>query len=115
MFDNLAKEIIYYSLVPVWVLELICFILIVKKKKDKDDYKFNYMIKVILMIIDGMVLSLLIGYSVWTISKMVSNGVVFPNIIYIIILVLLIVALAVLLFATCKKLYNSFENKETFD
>ena len=110
MFDNLTREVIYYSLIPVVVLALIDLLLVLIKKKDKDKYKFNYIIKIILMIIDSVVLSLLIGYSVWATIRFIQNGTISSNIIYVIIFVILIIALLLLLIITCKKLYNSFDS-----
>ena len=114
MFDNLTKEIIYYSLIPVFILALIALILLFMKKKDKNKYKFNYMIKTILMIIDSMVLSLLVGYSVWATERYIRNGTLSANILYVILFIVLIGALAFLLFITCYKLYKSFNYRDEY-
>lgn len=115
MFDNLTKEIIYYSLIPVIILALTGLVLILMKKKNENKHQFGYVIKVILMLIDSMVLSLLVGYSVWATARFIRNGTLFSNIVYVIIFMLLIAALIVLLVITCKRIYTSFKNKETFD
>ena len=118
MFNNLTKEIIYYSLIPVAVLALICLILLIIRKKENNSYKFNYVIKILLMLIDSIVLSLIIGYSIWATARFIRNGTLSSNIIYVIIFIILIFALAILLLFTCMKLYNNLssnyiEEKET--
>ena len=115
MFDNLTKEIIYYSLIPVIILALICLVLLFARKKNDNYYKYNYLIKIILMLIDGMVLSLIVGYAVWAVERFIRNGTFFSNIIYVIIFILLILALTVLLILTCRKLYKNLNsNKESY-
>lgn len=110
MFDNLTKEIIYYSLIPVAILAIFAFILLFIKKKSDSYYKYNYIIKTILLLIDGIVLSLLIGYSVWATMRFINNNTLSNNIIYVILFAVLIVALILLLITTCVKLYKSFSN-----
>ena len=114
MFNNLTKEIVYYSLIPVVILAIIALVLLFIKKKNNDKYKFNYLIKVILMLIDGMVLSLLVGYSIWATERYIRNGTVSSNIIYVIIFVVLIAILVFLLFITCNKLYKSFNYRDDY-
>ena len=111
MFSNLTKEIIYYSLIPVAILTLICLVLLIIRKKENNAFKYNYIIKILLMLIDGIVLSLIIGYSVWATARFIRNGTLSANIIYVIIFVVLIFALAILLLFTCMKLYNNLSNK----
>ena len=122
MFDNLTKEIIYYSLIPVAILALVCLILLFVKKKSDNSYKYNYLIKIFLMLIDSMVLSLIIGYAIWVTERFIRNGTLSSNIIYVIIFIVLIVSLIVLLIITCTKLYRDLntsnddylEEKETY-
>ena len=111
MFNNLTKEIIYYSLIPVAVLFLIGLIILLIKKKSNNVYKYNYIIKVILMLIDSMVLSLIIGYSIWATLRFINNGTLASNIIHVIIFIVLIAMLIILLVTTCSKLFKSFNNK----
>ena len=108
MFDNLTKEIIFYSLIPVVILALIGLVLVVVKKKDEKKYKYDYLIKIILLLINGLVLPLLIGYSVWATKRFITNNTLGLNIGYVIIFTILIIALAVLLTLTTYKLYRSF-------
>ena len=110
MFDNLTKEIIYYSLIPVAILSLICLILLFIKKRSDNSYKYNYLIKILLMLIDSMVLSLIIGYAVWVTGRFIRNGTFATNIIYVIIFLVLIIALTILLIVTCTKLYQNLGN-----
>ena len=110
MFDNLTKEIIYYSLIPVAILAFVALILLVIRKRSDSYYKYNYVIKTILLLIDGLVLSLLIGYSVWATMRFINNNTLSANLLYVIIFVVLNIALATLLIITCVKLYKSFNN-----
>lgn len=114
MFDNLTKEIIYYSFIPVILLAIIGLVLLVVKKKEDNKYKYNYVIKIILMLIDGLVLSLLIGYAVWATERFIRNGTVSSNVIYILLFVVLIIALIVLLVLTCTKLYHNLNNNDNY-
>ena len=115
MFNNLTKEIIYYSLIPVMVLVLINLILIIINKRDDNSYKFNYLIKINLMIIDGMVLSLLIGYSVWITLRFIRNGTLVSNMLYVLLFVILIVALVILLLFTCNRLYTNLNGEDEYE
>ena len=115
MFDNLTKEIIYYSLIPVVVLFMIALILLIIKKKENNSYKFNYLIKIILMIVDRAVLAWIIGYSTWATGRFIKMGTLSSNIIYVLIFVVLIIALTVLLAITCMKLYNNLNNRNIYE
>ena len=110
MFDNLTKEIIYYSLIPVFIIAVLGLIfLIVSKLKKDSDYKYNYIIKVILLIIIGLVLPLIIGYSLWRYNNYLANGTITANIGYLILLLVLVIILVILLITISVKLYRSFK------
>ena len=116
MFDNLTKEIFIYSLIPAFVIALICIILIVvSKKKGENAYKFNYVIKVLILLIVGLVLPLITGYSIWVYERMVAKNILASNIFYLLLLIALIIALIALLIAACYKLFQSFNNREELE
>ena len=116
MFDNLTKEIFIYSLIPAFVIALICIILIVvSKKKGENAYKFNYAIKVLILLIVRLVLPLITGYSIWVYERMVSKNILASNIFYLLLLIALIIALIALLIAACYKLFQSFHDREELE
>lgn len=115
MFDNLTKEIIYYSLIPVTILFISALVFLIIKKRENNSYKFNYLIKIILMLIDSAVLALIIGYSTWATARFIKMGTLASNIIYVLIFIVLIVALTVLLVITCAKLYNNINNRGIYE
>ncbi len=112
MFDNLTKEIIYYSLIPVAVIVFICLILLLLKKRSENAYKYNYVTKILLMLVDSMVLSLITGYAIWATLRFIRKGTLSANILYFIIFIVLIISLIILLIVTCMKLYKDINYKE---
>ena len=96
MFNNLTEEIIYLSMVPVIVIVLIDVIaFIIMRKKDKS-FRFNYLIKISLLIADAFVLPLIGGYTIWIISRYADEGTVVNNFLYIALLIFLWVVLLTL-------------------
>lgn len=112
MFSNLTKEIIYYSLVPVCLIVVIVLLLILFRKKENNEYKYNYLIKVFLLLIIGLVLPLITGYTIWVYEKFASNNSLTSNILYMVLLGALIVALIILLLINCVKFYKSLKKEE---
>ena len=105
MFDNLTKEIFYYSLIPAGVIAIIVLILLfISKKNENVYYKYNYYIKTALLIIIGLVLPLIIGYTIWVFERFINKNLVSSNLIYMILLVALIISLIVFLIVICHKL-----------
>ena len=115
MFDNLTMEIFYYSLIPVAILFLIALLVLLFTRKKENQYKYNYIIKVLLMICLGLVIPLMIGYGIWTFGRYQSKGILTDNLGYIILLSVVIIALIVLLIIICRKLYKSFDRKKSFN
>ena len=114
MFDNLTKEIFDYSVIPVAVIVIIVLILLViGKKKDNNYFKYNYFIKILLLIIIGLVLPLITGYTIWKYEKYSIDGTLSSNIIYMILLVMLIILLIILLIVICNKLLKGIKKDET--
>ena len=89
MFDNLTKEIIYLSLIPVVIILLIDLIAFLFKKKKDDNFKFNYFIKVSLIIANAIVLPLIGGYTIWVILSYIKRGILLKNIWYVALIVFL--------------------------
>ncbi len=121
MFNNLTKEIILYSLIPVAILAVInLFILFLSKSSDKNAHRFNYLIKIGLLLIIGLVLPLILGYTIWIGKNYITSGTIASNIGYMILLGVLIVALMILLIVISTRLYKSFgevskENVEEYE
>ena len=66
MLDNLNNEVIFYSVIPVAIVALIILVLLLfGKKKNNNYHEYNYSIKVLLAILITLVLSIMIGYSIW--------------------------------------------------
>ena len=113
MFDNLTKEIFIYSVIPVAIMVFIVLLLLfIGKKKDNDYYKYNYAIKILLNLIIGLVLPLIIGYTIWVFLRFANRGIIMANIIYIVILLALIIALIFLFIVVCRKMFNGLRNSE---
>ena len=111
MLDNLSKEMFYYSVIPVLVVAIIGLVVLIlgsKKKNAAHKYRYNYIVKVLLIIIISLVLPLVIGYTIWLTKRYVSSGILFNNIGYVIVLSLLALALIILLIIICRKLYERF-------
>lgn len=96
MFNNLPKEIIWFSMIPViiiLVIDLIAFLLI--RKKDKG-FRFNYLIKISLLVANSFVLPLIGGYTIWIILKFINEGILLDKILYVALLIFLWITLLVL-------------------
>ena len=118
MFSNLTKEIFIYSVIPAAILAVVILILlIVGKKKDNNFFKYNYFIKILLLIIIGLVLPLIIGYTIWRYESFTSKSTLGSNILYMVLLIVLIISLIVLLVVVCNKLLKSVrkDNQELID
>ena len=114
MFSNLTKEIIYYSVIPVAILFVIILLLFIGKKKDNNIYKYNYFIKVLLLIIIGLVLPLITGYSIWIYERFTNKGILSSNILYMLLLGILIVSLIVLFVYICTKIVKGIDREKVF-
>ncbi len=98
MFDNLTREIIFLSVVPVAVIllaDLIAFIVL--RKKEKQKFRFNYFIKISIILAIGFVLPLIIGYTIWVIVSFSTKKILYDNILYVTLLIFLSLCLFVLL------------------
>ena len=98
MFNNLPKEIIYYSMIPVCIIVLIDVILflIFHKKKEKS-FMFNILIKFSMMVAITFVLPLICGYTWWVIESFLRREILFDNFTYIILLIFLSLSLLTLI------------------
>ena len=115
MFNNLTKEIMIYSLVPAFLIAIVVLLLIICKKKENKTYKFNYIVKVLLMVIIGLVLPLIAGYTIWIYEKFTSKDILSSNILYMILLCFLVIALVILFIINCRKLVKSFKKEELIE
>ena len=114
MFNNLTKDILYYSLVPFIVAAIIVLIImIVGKKKGNNYYKYDYIIKVAFFIIIALVLPLISGYTIWVYERIINRGLVSSNIMYMILLGVLVISLVILLFVAFRKLSKSFPKSQS--
>ena len=113
MFNNLTKEIFIYSVIPaVAIALLVLIILILGKKKENIYYKYNYVVKTLLLLIIGLVLPLIMGYTIWVMERFINKNLVSSNILYIVILVILIISLIALLIMICRKLLKGIEQNK---
>lgn len=96
MFNNLTEEIIYLSMVPVIVIILIDIIaFFIMRKKDKG-FRFNYLIKISLLIANAFVLPLIGGYTIWIILRYQDEGTLINHFLYIALLIFLWIVLLTL-------------------
>ena len=96
MFNNLTKEIICLSMIPVIIIVVIDLIAFLVMRKKEKSYRFNYLIKISLLIANAFVLPLIGGYTIWIIMKFNSEGVLLNNILYVALLVFLWIVLLTL-------------------
>ena len=109
MFDNLTTEMLYYSVIPVVVIALITLFVLIFARKKENNYKYSYLIKIFLIIMDSLVLPLILGYTIWLIVRYLNKGILLSNIVLIIIFSLLIIALITLMVIVFRKLYKEID------
>lgn len=113
MLENISKEIFYYSVVPVAIISLIIIILLILgKKKSNNYYKFDYVIKILIAILIGFVLSIMTGYTVWVIMRLIDLETVSDNILNIALLIVIDMALLASLIIMFVKVYKSVDYNE---
>lgn len=114
MFNDLTKEIIYLSMIPVAIIVLIDLIAFFVMRKKEKSFRFNYLIKISLMIANSFVLPLIGGYSLWIILKYVNEGVLINNMMYVSLLIFLwIVLLTLFIWIYMKTNKELNEDRET--
>ncbi len=115
MFDNLPKEVILFSMIPVIVIvvvDLIAFLFMIKKEKG---FKFNYFIKISLLVANAFVLPLIGGYTIWTILKFINKGVLENNILYVALLIFLWIVLFILFIWVYMKARRELKSDEQLE
>ena len=114
MLDNLTREIVLYSLVPVVIIVIIDFIayFVMRKKEENERFSFNYFIKVSLIIAISFVISLIGGYDIWLIGNYIRRGILSNNIWYVALIVFLWVALLTLLIWLYLKSLKEFKEEQ---
>lgn len=116
MFNNLTKEIITLAVIPVIVIIIIDLIFVLMFRKKNESFRYNYLIKVSLIIAIAIVLPLITGYTIWVIESFANRGIIAGNIWYIGLIIFLTLCLLVLLIwiylKSIHKLINEDENKE---
>lgn len=113
MFDNFPQEIINYSIIPVVILAVVILIFLLLSRKNSDNrYKYNYIIRVLLLITISLVLPLITGYTIWFVLRCIDKGILVANIGYVIVLGLLIISLISMLVIICIKIYKGLDNKK---
>ena len=104
-----------YSVIPVVILAIVVLLLlIIGKKKDNDYFKYNYFIKILLVIIIGLVLPLIAGYTIWICERFSGSSSLYSNLVYIALLVGLIIALIALLIVICKKFLKGIKGSQEY-
>jgi len=97
VFENLTREIILLSVIPVALIVLIDLIVLIIRKREKNNFKFNYFVKVSLIIASAIVLPLIGGYTIWVILSYIERGILSKNIWYVSLIIFLWICLFVLL------------------
>ena len=97
MFDNLPNEVIYFSMIPVVLIVLVDLIALLVMLKKEKGFRFNYFIKISLLVANAFVLPLIGGYAIWVITKFNREGTLTNNLLYVSLLIFLWLALFVLL------------------
>lgn len=114
MSGSLTKEIIFYSIVPISIVTGIIFILLLKEKKN-NNYKYDSLIKVLLTVLIGLILSIMIGYTLWVYKRTMILDTMSQNMIFMILLAIVVILLFILLVAIFFKLYKNIDQKKFQD
>ncbi len=98
VFNNIPKEVILYSVIPVLVIVLldISLFFVTKNKKD-DNFAYNYLIKLSMILAIAFVLPLICGYTWWVIEIFWAKELFFDNFAYIILIIFLSLCLLTLI------------------
>ena len=116
MFSNLPMEIIYYSAIPVGVIVIIDFLMLIFLRKKNRPFRLHYLIEISLIIMIGLVLPVIIGYTVWIINTFLSHEILENNILYVALLIFLCLIMFILLIwvylKALKNLSINDENKK---
>ena len=113
MLNNISKEIFYYSFIPVFVLAIIISILlIIGKKKSDNYYKYNYTIKISISLLISFILSLMIGYTVWVLLRLIELETLSQNILLVAVLFVIDLSLLLSLIIMFVKLYKCCDKKD---
>lgn len=120
MLDNLPKEIIYYSVIPVCIIVIIDILLFIfLKKKEDNAFRFNYLIEISLILAISLVLPVIIGYTIWIIKTFMDKEIFDTNLLYIALLIFLCIALTVVIIwiymKTLKNLSIEDDNKKLLE
>ena len=115
MFDNLTREIILFSVIPVVLVVLIDLIAFIIMRKREKKFRFNYFIKVSLIIANAFVLPLIGGYTIWVILGMAESKTIGDNLWYIALLIFLWIILFVLLIWVYLKAIRELKTDEEIE
>ena len=107
MFDNLPKEVVWYSMIPflaIIVIDVLLFILIYINKKKSDDnvnvqvkfVNYNILIKLSMILAVSLVLPVICGFTWWIVENYWHREILFDNLLYIGLMVFLSLCLLVL-------------------
>lgn len=97
MFNNLSKEIIWFSLIPFVVILLVDLILFFVFKSKRTEFVFNYLIKMSMIVVISLVLPLIVGYTWWIIELFWEKEIFFDNFAYICLIIFLSLCLLTLM------------------
>ena len=113
MFSNLPKEIIYYSAIPVAILMVIIIVLLLIGKKKYDNYyKYNYFIKTLSLVIVGLVLPVIIGYTIYIVERYINKNTLVSHILFVILLVILDISFIILFIIICHRLIKDIRSDD---
>lgn len=97
MFNNLTREIISLAVIPVIVILIVdLFFVLIFRNKD-ESFRYNYFIKISLILAIAIVLPLITGYTIWIITSFLERNIFSSNLWYIGLLIFLTICLLVLL------------------
>lgn len=113
MFGSITTEILLLSLLPVIIIGIIDLIALLVLKKKYRNYRFNYFFELTTIFAIGLVLPLIVGYTIWIIKTFSERGIVSSNIWYVVLLIFLSLFLFVMLIILfCKTLKNAKEDEK---
>ena len=115
----IPKEVLYYVVIPIVLILLSYFIFYLIYKNKKGTYYYDYVVDYVYstlgVVFCGLLLSLLLGYSIATFQILITNNAIKTYILLVVLLVILPIIPASFLVYVIKIYLNNLKRKEILD
>ena len=115
----IPKEVLYYVVIPIVLILLSYFIFYLIYKNKKGTYYYDYVVDYVYstlgVVFCGLLLSLLLGYSIATFQILITNNAIKTYILLVVLLVILPIIPASFLVYVIKVYLNNLKRKEILD